>query len=175
MALVEQLFRNTPVDQRWGIKHLCFGLECLVRFRFLPVYGRGVVSSPGRCDLVSARFCQHDGNPVDRDHRSAQSGLEPAGVLSRRMVLHSTTLFSAGLYMLLMALVGYYIKLYGGEWGGVLRIAFLFGAVVVLVALLFFRTVSRPYQVFSTNISSATVTTTARVAAGHWPARREAG
>jgi putative PEP-CTERM system histidine kinase len=39
--------------------------------------------------------------------------------------------------MLLMALAGYYIRVFGGEWGGVFQIVFLFGALFVLAALLF--------------------------------------
>ncbi|MBT8429991.1 MAG: PEP-CTERM system histidine kinase PrsK, partial [Gammaproteobacteria bacterium] len=34
MALVEQLFRNTPVQQRWGIKYLCFAIGAQFAFDF---------------------------------------------------------------------------------------------------------------------------------------------
>ena len=38
----------------------------------------------------------------------------------------------AALALYLLASVGYYIKIYGGQWGTVLQITFLFGALVVL-------------------------------------------
>jgi len=50
--------------------------------------------------------------------------------------------------MLLMAFAGYYIKLYGGEWGAVLQITFLFAAVLMLVALLFSGQVRARAKVF---------------------------
>jgi putative PEP-CTERM system histidine kinase len=57
--------------------------------------------------------------------------------ISRKLVFHTATLLAAGCYLLLMAAAGYYIKAYGGEWGGFLQVVFLFGAAVVLLALLF--------------------------------------
>lgn len=137
MALVEQLFRNTPVDQRWGIKHLCFGLGALYAFDFY-LYTDAVLFHRLDPDIWSARgFVNAMAVPLIGVTAARNPDWSLPVLLSRRMVLHSTTLFSAGLYMLLMALAGYYIKVYGGEWGTVLQIAFLFGAVVVLVALLF--------------------------------------
>ena len=47
------------------------------------------------------------------------------------------TLLFAGCYLLFMAAAGYYIKEFGGDWGVVFQTVFLFGAVVVLAALLF--------------------------------------
>lgn len=137
LALVEQLFRNTPIDQRWGIKHLCFGLGAVFVFDFY-LYTDAVLFHRLDGSIWSARgFINLMAIPLIGITASRNPDWSLSIFLSRRMVLHSTTLFSAGLYMLVMALVGYYIKLYGGQWGNVLQIAFLFGAVVVLVALLF--------------------------------------
>jgi putative PEP-CTERM system histidine kinase len=137
LALVEQLFRNTPTDQRWGIKHLCFGLGAVYVFDFY-LYTDAVLFHRLDPSIWSARgFINLIAVPLIGITAARNPDWSLPIFLSRRMVLHSTTLFSAGLYMLLMALVGYYIKIYGGEWGSVLQIAFLFGAVVVLVALLF--------------------------------------
>lgn len=137
LALVEQLFRNTPVEQRWGIKYLCFGLGAIFVFDFYLytdalLFGRLDASIWPARGYVNAMVIPMIGITAARNPE-----WNLPVFMSRRMVLHSTTLFSAGLYMLLMGLAGYYIKLYGGEWGGVLQIAFLFGAIIVLVALLF--------------------------------------
>ncbi len=137
MALVEQLFRNTPIEQRWGIKYLCFGLGVLFVFDFY-LYTDALLFHQLDGAIWSARgFVNVTAIPLIAITAARNPDWNLPVFLSRRMVLHSTTLFSAGLYMLLMALAGYYIKLYGGEWGGVLQIAFLFGAITVLVALLF--------------------------------------
>jgi putative PEP-CTERM system histidine kinase len=137
MALVEQLFRNTPVEQRWGIKYLCFGLGALFVFDFY-LYADALLFHRVDASIWSARgFVGLMAVPLIGITAARNPDWSLVVFVSRRMVLHSTTLLSAGLYMLLMALAGYYIKLYGGEWGGVLQIAFLFGAIIVLVALLF--------------------------------------
>ncbi|MDJ0738875.1 MAG: PEP-CTERM system histidine kinase PrsK [Gammaproteobacteria bacterium] len=137
MALVEQLFRNTPVEQRWGIKYLCFGLGALFVFDFY-LYADALLFHRIDPAIWSARgFVMIMAIPLVGITAARNPDWSLMVFMSRRMVLHSTTLLSAGLYMLLMALAGYYIRLYGGEWGGVLQIAFLFGAIIVLVALLF--------------------------------------
>ncbi len=137
LALVEQLFRNTPVELRWGIKHLCFGLGAVFAFDFY-LYTDALLFHRLDGAIWSARgFVVFMAVPLIGVTAARNPDWRLPVFLSRRMVLHSTTLFSAGLYMLLMALAGYYIKIYGGEWGGVLQIAFLFGAIIVLVALLF--------------------------------------
>ena len=137
MALVEQLFRNTPVEQRWGIKFLCFAVGAQFAFDFY-LYTDALLFHRLDGSIWSARgFVNAMVIPLIGITAVRNPDWSLPVFVSRRMVLHSTTLFSAGLYMLLMALAGYYIKIYGGEWGGVLQIAFLFGAVFVLVALLF--------------------------------------
>ena len=137
LALVEQLFRNTPIEQRWGIKYLCFGVGMVAAFDFY-LYTDALLFHRIDPAIWSARgFVNIIAIPLIAVTAARNPDWSLPVFLSRRMVLHSTTLFSAGLYMLLMALVGYYIRLYGGEWGGVLQIAFLFGAFIVLVALLF--------------------------------------
>jgi putative PEP-CTERM system histidine kinase len=137
LALVEQLYRNTPIELRWGIKYLCFGLGAQFAFDFY-LYTDALLFHRLDSSIWSARgFVNAMVIPLIGVTAARNPDWSLPVFLSRRMVLHSTTLLSAGLYMLLMALAGYYIKLYGGEWGGVLQIAFLFGAIIVLVALLF--------------------------------------
>ena len=62
--------------------------------------------------------------------------------------LHSAALFGAGVYLLVMAAAGYYIRLFGGNWGGVLQLAFLFGAGVILLAVLFSGALRARLKVF---------------------------
>ena len=60
----------------------------------------------------------------------------------------SAALFGAGVYLLVMAAAGYYIRLFGGNWGGVLQLAFLFGAGVILLAVLFSGALRARLKVF---------------------------
>ena len=137
MALVEQLFRNTPSEHRWGIKYLCFGLGTMFVYDFY-LYTDALLFHQLDVSIWSARGAVMVMiAPLLAVSAARNPRWSLPVFLSRRMVFHTTTLFSAGIYMLLMALAGYYIKVYGGAWGTALQIAFLAGAVMVLVALLF--------------------------------------
>jgi len=56
--------------------------------------------------------------------------------VSRQMARYSATILGAGLYLLVMAGTGYYIREFGGRWGTTLQVTFLFGAGVLLAVLL---------------------------------------
>jgi putative PEP-CTERM system histidine kinase len=137
MALVEQVLRNTPAERRWTIKYLCIGLGAVFVFDFY-LYTDALLFRRVDREIWLARGVV---NAMVVPLIAVAAARNPDWSLplfvSRRAVLHTTAFFSAGVYMLLMALAGYYIKVYGGEWGAVLQTAFLFGAGVVLVALLF--------------------------------------
>ena len=57
--------------------------------------------------------------------------------VSRHVVFHSVTLMGAGIYLMLMAVSGYFIRAYGGSWGAIIQVVFLCLAGALLVALLF--------------------------------------
>ncbi len=137
MALVEQVLRNTPAERRWTIKFLCIGLGAIFVFDFY-LYTDALLFRRIDREIWLARGVV---NAMIVPLIAVAAARNPDWSLplavSRRAVLHTTAFFSAGVYMLLMALAGYYIKVYGGEWGTVLQTAFLFGAGVVLIALLF--------------------------------------
>lgn len=137
LILVEQLFRNSPLEQRWTVKYLCFGLGAQFAYDFY-LYTDALLFQHldpriwAARGAVNALMAPLIGLSIARNPT-----LSLDLFVSRRMVFHTTALLSAGVYMLVMALTGYYIRLWGGEWGAVLQIVFLFGAMVVLLALLF--------------------------------------
>ncbi|MFZ1547025.1 MAG: XrtA/PEP-CTERM system histidine kinase PrsK, partial [Candidatus Nitrotoga sp.] len=57
--------------------------------------------------------------------------------VSRRILFHSATLLGTALYLLAMSAAGYYLRFFGGSWGAVMQVTFLFGAVALLVGILF--------------------------------------
>jgi putative PEP-CTERM system histidine kinase len=57
--------------------------------------------------------------------------------VSRHAIFHSATLIGAGLYLLLMAAIGYYLREFGEGWGSVLQTAFVFGAIIFLALVVF--------------------------------------
>ncbi len=137
LILVEQLFRNTRPDQRWAIKFLCLGVGGMFAYDFylyadallfrqvsIPVWdARGmVVALVAPLVAVSAA-------------RNPRWSLDV--FVSRSFIFHTTALLGTGIYLLIMAAGGYYIRLYGGDWGFVVQMLFFFGAAVLLLAIMF--------------------------------------
>ena len=137
LFLVEQLYRNTPWQHRWGIKFLCFGLGALFVYDFYffadaLLFGRldtGVWLARGGVNALVMPLI------AVTVARNPQWSFDLS--VSRTVVVHSTTLVAAGVYLLFMALAGYYIRAYGGEWSAVFQPLFFFGAALLLVVLLF--------------------------------------
>jgi len=57
-------------------------------------------------------------------------------------------MLGAAVYLLVMAAAGYYIRYFGGSWGVVLQLTFLFGAVLLLIVILFSGTLRARLKVF---------------------------
>ncbi|GMQ86878.1 MAG: PEP-CTERM system histidine kinase PrsK [Gammaproteobacteria bacterium] len=137
LFLVENLYRNTRPEQRWGIKFLCLGIGGIFAYEFY-MYAQALLFRQLDISLWSARGAVYAlvvplmGVSVARNPQWSLSVF-----ISRKFVFHTVTLLVAGCYLLLMAAAGYYIKVFGGEWGRVFQVVFLFGAAVVLLALLF--------------------------------------
>jgi len=137
LALVEQLYRNAVDAQRWAIKHICLGLGGLFAFDFY-LYSDALLFKSIDVGIWNARGVV---NALIVPLIAVSAARNPQWSLdiavSRGVVFHTATLFGAGVYLLIMAAAGYYIRLFGGNWGGVLQVAFLFGAVLILFLLLF--------------------------------------
>lgn len=133
LVLVEQLYRNSSVQERWAIKYLCVALGGIFIFDFyiyseamlFKTYDPGAWSARG---LVNALLIPLIWISLKR---RIQTDLKMA--ISHRMAFHTVTLLGTGIYLMLMAAAGYYIRLVGGNWGHTLQTVFLFGAVMVLL------------------------------------------
>lgn len=132
MVLVEQLYRSVQQDSRWNAKPLCLGLTGTFLFD-LYIYSQAVVM--GRVDdqALAVRGIVHALMvPLlflsIRRRRDWISKLR----VSRKAAFHSATLLIAGLYLLVVSTIGYYVRDFGGEWGSALRLTAGFAALVVL-------------------------------------------
>jgi len=148
LALVEQIYRNAVDTQRWAIKHICLGLGGLFAFDFY-LYSDALLFKNVDEGIWNARGVV---NALIVPLIAVSAARNPQWALnigvSRGVVFHTATLFGAGLYLLVMAAAGYYIRIFGGSWGGVLQAAFLFGALVILVLLLFSGALRARLKVF---------------------------
>jgi len=136
LVLVEQIYRNTPYEQRWAIKYLCFGIGALFAYDFY-MYANGLLFKQLDGAIWSARgivFAMVVPLIAVSAARNPQWSLQV--FVSRHVVFHTAALLGAGIYLLVMAAAGYYIRVYGGSWGAIAQAVFLFGAVVLLALLL---------------------------------------
>lgn len=148
LVLLEQLYRNANLQVRWAIWPLVIALASVAIFDFVLYaqatmvdgidfdfwYSRGVLSlvvTP--LLLISTRRIKNG---------------EVRIFVSRSVVFYSSMLMIAGTYLLLMALAGYVINYIGGEWGGLVSIAFLMLSSIVLVVLLITESLRRQVKVF---------------------------
>ena len=148
MLLVEHLYRNTNPQQRWSLKFLCLGLGAYFAFDFY-LFSDAMLFRRVNEEIWSARGVVVAIIAPLVAVSAARNPLWSLDVfVSRRIVFHSTTLLGASAYLLIMAVAGYYIRYFGGSWGGMLQATFLFGAGVLLVLMLFSGTLRARVKVF---------------------------
>lgn len=137
LVMVEQLIRNARAESRRSVKYLCMGLGALFVYDFY-LYSNALLFQGVDPALWNARgFINALVVPVIgiAALRDPQWSLDI--FVSRRVVFHTAALLGAGIYLLAMGAGGYIIRVYGGTWGTVAQVIFLFGAVLMLSILLF--------------------------------------
>lgn len=137
MILVEQLYRNAIPQDRWSLKFLCLALGGLFAFDFF-LYSEAMLFSAYSPDTWAARGAVNALlAPLIWISARRQPTESWPVVISHRMAFHTIVLLGAGIYLMLMAAAGYYIRIVGGDWGNVLQSVFLFGAGVLLLVIFF--------------------------------------
>jgi putative PEP-CTERM system histidine kinase len=148
MILVEQLYRNTPAKQRWGIKLACLGIGAIFAYDFY-LYSDALLFRFINVEIWTARGIV---NALVVPLIAVSAARNPQWSLgitvSRRIVFYSVALFGAAAYLLAMAAAGYYLRFFGGSWGTIMQVTFLFGALVLLLAVFFSGTLRSWLKVF---------------------------
>jgi len=137
LAIIEQLFRNTSVLHRSAIKYLCIGAGGIFAFDFYlyadALLFRGIDrqlwEARGVINLVLV--------PLLAIAAARNKNWSLNIFVSRDIVLNSTAFLGGGLYLLVMAGAGYYLREYGGSWGRVGQVVLFSLAMVLLAAVLF--------------------------------------
>ena len=137
LAIVEQLFRNTAARHRWAIKYLFVGVGGIFVFDFYlytdALLFRGIDQqiweARGIINLVVV--------PLLAIAAARNKTWSLNIFVSRDIVLNTTAILGGGLYLLVMAGTGYYLREYGGSWGQVTQVVFFSLAMALLAAVLF--------------------------------------
>lgn len=148
MALIEQIFRNSSASQRWAAKFLCLGVGGIFAYDFF-MYSDALLFKQVSQNLWEARgIINGMAVPLVAIAIARNPKYELDIHVSRHVVFHTATIVGAGSYLLLMALVGYFIRFYGGTWGSFLQIVFFCGAGLLLLTLLFSDKIRAEVRVF---------------------------
>jgi len=148
MILVEQYYRNTPHEQRWGIKFICLGIGGLFVYDFY-LYSDALLFRKISPDIWDARGWINMLIVPLIALSAARNPKWAVGIaVSRHVLFYSSALFGAAIYLLLMAAAGYYLRFSGGTWGTIFQLIFLFGAIILLITVLFSGTTRSWLKVF---------------------------
>lgn len=148
LILLEQLVRNGTADARWNLKPLLIGLFALFGydlyyFSLLLLFNQIDVDS-----FVVRPLAQVVLLPLLWLTLERSRGRPLRLSFSQAAAFHTTALAAAGLYLVLAAAAGYYVRYLGGEWGRALQLALLFLAVLVLALIAFSGSTRAKLRVF---------------------------
>lgn len=148
MLLVEQIYRNTMQEARWAIKFACLGIGGLFAFDFY-LYSDAMLFRQISAEIWAARGAVDALTvPLIAVSAARNPRWSAAIAVSRTVLFHSVALLGSAIYLLSMAAAGYYLRLFGGTWGTVMQVAFLFGAGILLFAVMFSGSVRAWLKVF---------------------------
>ncbi|MFZ2295460.1 MAG: XrtA/PEP-CTERM system histidine kinase PrsK [Polaromonas sp.] len=135
LVLLEQVFRNVTEDSRWNIKPLCLGLFSAFLFD-LYLFSQSVLFNRLDADALSIRGAVHTlVVPLLLLSMTRRSDWISKIRISPKAAFQTATLLIAGLYLIFISSVGYYVRYFGGEWGRALQLGLVFFALVILLVL----------------------------------------
>lgn len=136
LVLVEQSFRNARKDKRWALKYLMLGLGGLFAYDFFLYSDAMLFKHMDYIFWVARGLVYALVVPFIAVSAARQPDWSLDVFMSRAVVFHGASLAGAGLYLIVMASAGYYVRIYGGTWGTVIQVAFLFAALMLLLVMM---------------------------------------
>ena len=125
LVLVHNLYQNTDVQSRGGVRLLAIGLGGLFVYD-LNFYTLAFLLPPPSSDLFNIRGAVNT-ITVPLLLFSAREAWVARIQVSRQVVFHTLSFSMIGFYLIAMALLAYGLRLVSGDWGRLLQITFLFG------------------------------------------------
>jgi putative PEP-CTERM system histidine kinase len=136
LVLLEQVFFNSTEDIRWRIKPLCLGLAAAFIFD-LYLFSQAVLFNHLELDVLGVRgFVYSLIAPMLWLSLTRRRGSSLKITISPQAAFHSATLLIAGLYLIFISSVGYYVRYFGGKWGESLQLAIVFLSLLIFFTLI---------------------------------------
>ena len=142
LVLLEIIYRQAG-DNKWALKPLILYLAITSIFEFV-TFANALMVEQIHINYIAARgyiYLALIPFLVLAIRRVKNWGVEI--YISRDIVMHSTLLMVAGGYLFIMAMLGYLVKYFGGQWGGTIQVVLIALSLALLVTLflsLSFRT-----------------------------------
>lgn len=148
LVLIEHFFRCLPLESRWAFKPFCLGLAAGYVFEIY-LFADGLLFGRVDSDVWGVRGAV---SGLTIPLIALAVGRNPGWTcrigVSRELIFHSTALALSGLYLLLIAGAGYYVRYFGGEWGRAIQFALIFGGLLLLLVFAFSGTQRARLRVF---------------------------
>ena len=137
LLLVEQVVRNTPASSRGAIALLCISAGAIFVYDFF-VFSNAMLVQSIDYEFWSARGIVNIlVLPTLALAAVRNPQMAPDLHVSRKFVFHTTTLLGAGVYLIFMAMVGFYVRDSDSEWGKLIQTSFFFAAFLLLAVVFF--------------------------------------
>ncbi|MBC7522539.1 MAG: PEP-CTERM system histidine kinase PrsK [Sandarakinorhabdus sp.] len=124
LVMVHNLYVNTDTSARGGVRLLAIGLGGMFLYD-LNMYTLAFLLPPISPDLYNIRGAVYT-LTVPLLLLSARETWISRVQVSRQVVFHTLSFSMIGIYLIVMALLAYGLRLFGGDWGRLFQISFLF-------------------------------------------------
>lgn len=148
LILIEQIYRNSTHAGRESIKYFVVGVGALFTYDLL-LYSHAELLHGLSLEAWNVRgFAAALAVPLIALSAQRTRDWSLDVFVSRQAVFYSGTFLFVGAYLTVMAIGGYYVREFAGEWGRVGQLAFFAGSGVALAGLLASATLRRQAAVF---------------------------
>jgi putative PEP-CTERM system histidine kinase len=148
LVLLEQCYRALRLEPRKTVLPLILGLGGLLAYDLF-LYSHGLLFREIHAELWAARgFASLLAAPLLLLAARRNPSWSIDVFVSRHVAFYTTSLVAIGVYLFVMAVAGYGLRIAGGEWGTVLQVVFLFGAAVLLAWIIFSPAARAQLKVF---------------------------
>jgi len=132
LTLIENLARNDWPHTQWSARFMFVGLGGIFAYDLF-VYSEALLFRRVNLELYAVRGAV---DMITVPLLAVSFARNPSFAVkihvSRQFVFHTMTLAGTGVYLLLMAIAGYYLRNFGGTWGTLLQVTFFSGALALV-------------------------------------------
>lgn len=136
VMLVEQVLRNSRESNLWHIKFFCLSLVAIFGYDII-MYSHGILVAGVEPQLWQARGIVTAVLAPLIAMSAVRNLSQSVNInLSHSVAFHTGALLIIGIYLIVMSIAGYYIRIFGGDWGAILQTLLIFSSLVGLITII---------------------------------------